>query len=368
MENIGDLMKNVMSETTKKDREKSISYDKGFLLDEMKAFVGDADWTKSHKNFEKLLSQYETQNKLIEMKETIADCKSKKKIPKNHGAYLTRALLNGLDPQETKDKAKSNGKKIINVNFAEVNPGWALERKVKGKRTVVIDNESGHYQVTIQNAKDNINPVKKTMQLNSEIEQIYSDFNCPGECIIEIGAAELLKRLDWPASGQSNDDLKEHLDILTNTQVHSDGVYKYKDKGIIKEIPRTTVFNLINGYDFFDEKDVTKPIKKIKISLSPFLAQNVREKYFLLKDKPKEKLSGAVDLFLYEFLLKRKGTDCDHTCMLSINEVADLIGIYTKEAYERKRNIKEALESFKIKNLIKSYSINENTLHFQVFF
>lgn len=368
MDNIGNLAKDLLGEIAKADKNKPLDHEQEYIFEQIKKYVGDADWQKSQKNYEKLVIMYKEQGKMEDLKEIIAASKLSK--ARNRGAYLNSSMRNGINLKAATatSTAISNGKKIFNVNFAEVNPGWALERKVKGKRVVIIDNAEGRYTVTVQNVKDDINPVKKTMQLFYELERVYSDKSCPASMIVEISAADLLERLDWPSSGQSYDDLKEHLDTLLNTQIVSDGVYKFKDKGVVKEIPRTTAFNMIAGYDFFNEKNATKPIKKIKISLNPFLAQNVKENYYFLKTDPGKKLKGAVEMFLYDFLVKRKGKDGDHTHILDINEVADHIGIYTQEPKERKRSIKEALESFKEKNLIKSFDMEAGSSNFKVFF
>jgi hypothetical protein len=366
MENMSDLAKSLLNTVAEKEKSKPFDSELSYVAELIKNYVGDADWKKSQKNYEQLMALYKEKGKLEQLKTIIGDCKMSK--ARNRGAYINSAMRNGLGIEKNSSSAKSNGMKLINANYAEVNPAWALERPIKGKRTVIINNDEGNYTVTIQNVKNDINPVKKTMQLYYEVERIYADKSCPNSAVIEISAADLLTRLGWPASGQSYDDLEEHLETLLNTQIHSDGVYKYKEKGVIKEIPRTTAFNMIAGYDFFNEKDATKPIKKIKISLNPIMAQNVKENYYFLNAGPGKKLTGAVEMFLYDFLIKRKGKDKNHTHLLDINEVANHIGIYTTEIRERRRSIKEALKSFEEKKLIKSFEMADGSQNFKVYF
>jgi hypothetical protein len=368
MDNIGDLMKNILKETKEDKKIKPIDSEQEYVFEQIRKYVGEADWQKSHNNYEKLYNMYKEQNKINELKEIIASCKLSK--ARNRGSYLNSSMRNGIDFKQDNKTNQTNGLKIFNVNFAEINPAWALERKVEGKRIVRVINDSGDYTVTIQNTKDNKNPIRKTMELHTEIERIYSDKSCPNNCIIEMAVPELLERLGWPLNGRSYDYLEEHLDTLFNTQIHSEGVYKYKDKGVVKEIPRTTVFNMIAGYDFFNEKSETKPVKKIKISLNPFLAQNVKEKYYFLHAGPGStiKLEGAVEKFLYEFLVKRTGKVKGQEYYMDIIEVSEYVGIYTSEPKERKRSIKEALESFKEKELIKSFEMEDGSHNFKVCF
>ena len=154
--------------------------------------VGEKDWDKNTGFYVKMYKEYAKYPSGAEsIIEEVSNFKATKlsremDIDKadigNVGAYLNKSLQNGLDNlkavhgelPDNPDYEKMKTTEIIDVNIAEINPGWATDKYISEERIVVYTDEDGNKRRLIcRNKTTHKTPNNTAMRLWFEIERLY---------------------------------------------------------------------------------------------------------------------------------------------------------------------------------------------------
>jgi hypothetical protein len=360
--------------------------------------VGEDDWKKSKANYikhfnafselddgkAKLYGIVEDARASIERKQTDYNAGLDIEVIENNAAYLNTCLQQGYNANivGTKETKNENGKgsksttDIINVNLSEINPGWLTYKLINRKRIIEFHNADGTGgRLEINNPNTNsFSPNVETLKLEYVLEQIYYDkiSHLPQELRIkdnrklDLYVKDILERLGWGVDGRSYQKIKTHFHILRQTDMISFKVYKFKETGIVKDIPQSRNFTMIEDLQFYYEKGLEAAEKRLKVrfNLCEFFAINVQNGYFsIIPKKITQQLEAPTEFYLGVLIERRRGkNNSTNPININVNDFVLDSGMITKDPKEQKYNLVTALESLKGKNIIKNFAFKEGLI------
>jgi len=345
--------------------------------------VGEKDWDKNTGFYVKMYKEYAKYPSGAEsIIEEVSNFKATKlsremDIDKadigNVGAYLNKSLQNGLDNlkavhgelPDNPDYEKMKTTEIIDVNIAEINPGWATDKYISEERIVVYTDEDGNKRRLIcRNKTTHKTPNNTAMRLWFEIERLYYEAGCPEDRAVTFFNRDILKRLAWGVDGRAYERLKTCLHILRYSEILSDKFYKYKDAGEVKFIPGEITINMLDSLETYDDQGhiVTDKQVKTRVVLNEYFAKNIKGKYFFIMNSSVYKqLESPIEFYLGLLITKRSGRDGDKKFItFKIAQLCEQIGMVTKTPGERKRNLEHAFSTLKDKSIIAGWKFNKD--------
>jgi len=345
--------------------------------------VGETDWEKNAGFYIKMYKEYsrypDGANAIIEeasnFKATLhsRDMDYDKPEIENEGAYLNKSLQNGLDNLKavhgertgSQDMVKIKTTEIIDVNIAEINPGWATNKFIKDERILLFTDADGYQRkLTCRNKTTHMIPNNMAMRLWFEIERLYYEAGCPDDRTVTFFNRDIVKRLSWGTGGNAYEKLKTCLHILRYTEILTDKVYRYKDKEEVKYIPGEITINMLDTLETYDDKGIMVTDKQVKtrVVLNEYFAKSIKGKYFFIMNSAEyKKLDSPIEFYLGLLISKRKGKNNEKKFItFNIDQLCEQIGMVTKTKYERKRNLESAFGNLKSKSIISGWNFNND--------
>jgi hypothetical protein len=345
--------------------------------------VGEKDWEKNTGFYVKMYKEYSKYpggtNSIIEEVSSFKATKLSRGMDidrpniNNEGAYLNKCLQNGLDNliaihgerPDNVDYEKIKTTEIIDVNIAEINPGWATDKYISEERIVVYTDEDGNKRRLIcRNKTTHKTPNNTAMRLWFEIERLYFESGCLDDRAVTFFNRDILKRLGWGVDGRAYERLKTCLDILRYSEILTDQIYKYKDKGEVKYIPGKITINMLDSLETYDDQGhiVTDKQVKTRVVLNEYFAKNIKGKYFFIMNSSIYKqLESPIEFYLGLLITKRRGKNNEQKFItFKIAQLCEQIGMVTKTPAERKRNLEHAFTTLKDKSIIAGWKFNKD--------
>jgi hypothetical protein len=351
-----------------------------YYRDQVTASVGEADWKKNAGFYTKIFKDYakypEGESAILEEVANFKATKNSRSMDidkpgiENDGAYLNKSLQNGLDNLkavhgELPAADKMQTTEIIDVNIAEINPGWATDKYITDERVVIYTDEDGnHRRLTCRNKTTHKTPNNTAMRLWFEIERLYFTAGCPDDRAVTFFNRDILKSLDWGVDGRAYERLKTCLDILRYSEILTDQVYKFKDKGEVKYIPGKLTINMLDSLETYDDQGqiVTDKQVKTRVVINEYFAKNIKEKYFFIMSSAVYKqLESPIEFYLGLLISKRRGKNGEQKFItFKVPQLCEQIGMVTKTPGERKRNLEHAFTTLKEKSIIAGWKFTKD--------